>query len=218
MTVTEDPELAKRRAEVAEKDRLRQQKKLQLNMMREMERANRSLARSGLTKGATGLSVGALEDDDPLTPDRSSKPKTGARKRTGRGKYLDDDEDDDMPRGRTREDEYDKTDDFLVDSDEEDEEFDEGNDDDEDEAIDEGSEGDQVEEDGEGSKKASPKRGRPQEDQADRGDSGTQGPRGNEDESLKRMRMRDRASIHSLFLHESKMYQAIDTTAQFERH
>ena len=158
ITVTEDPELAKKRAELAERDRFRQQKKLQMSIMRETERANRSLARNGLVKGAAGaLSVGALEDDDARAPTKARAQRPGARKRGTRGK--DSDDDDDLPRGRTREDEYDKTDDFLVDSDEEDEEFEgDGEDEDEEEAVDEGSEDDEVPQ-----KSRSPKRQRPEE-------------------------------------------------------
>ena len=175
ITVTEDPELAKKRAETVEKERLKQQKKMQQTMMRDLERQNRTLGRSGLTKTAAGLSVGALEDDDTGTPHRTHKQRPGMRPR--RGRYSDDDDDDDGPRGRTRfrQDEYDRNDGFLADSDEEDEDFAEGDEnEDDDEVIDLGSE-EETEKPTKGQKRARPAGGA--SDQADRGTQGTRAKR-----------------------------------------
>ncbi|KAI9886557.1 MAG: Rho GTPase [Watsoniomyces obsoletus] len=136
ITVTEDPELAKRKAEQAEREQLRQQKKIQNTMAREMERS-RPLTRLGPSRrGGAGLSVGGLEDSgDGSVFNKGSKARRAqpaARKPARRGRYSDD-EDDDMPRFRSKEDEYDKTDDFLADSDEEeDAEFEEDDNDDDD--------------------------------------------------------------------------------------
>ena len=179
ITVTEDPELAKKRAETVEKERLKQQKKMQQTMMRDLERQNRTLGRSGLTKTAAGLSVGALEDDETGTAHRTHKQKPGVRPR--RGRYSDDDDDDDDdddgPRGRTRfrQDEYDRTDGFLADSDEEDEDFAEGDEnDDDDEVIDLGSE-EEAEKPTKSQKRARPAGGA--SEQADRGTQRTRAKR-----------------------------------------
>ncbi|KAI9827486.1 MAG: hypothetical protein M1832_004836 [Thelocarpon impressellum] len=140
ISITEDPELAKRKAEQAEKDQLRIQKKIQATQMREAERASRTLSKHGLGKsGGGGLDVGDLEDDDerptPLARRRGAAPTP--RKKAPRARDRDSDTDEGAPRGRTREDEYDKTDDFLADSDEEevDGEGEEEEDDDEAEAV-----------------------------------------------------------------------------------
>jgi RNA polymerase-associated protein LEO1 len=145
ITVTEDPELAKRRAEIAEKERLRQQRRMQMSMARELERSNRTLSKSGLSRtggsaGAGGmLSVSGLEEDEATDRARRQQRGSGmaaaaavasARKKQARGRY---DDDDDLPRYRSREDEYDRTDDFLAPSDEEDDDFEGDTDDDDDE-------------------------------------------------------------------------------------
>lgn len=140
----EDPELAKKRAEMAERDRSRQQKKVAASIMRDTERANRTLAKSGLRLAGGGLSIGGLEGDEVISPRRAKGKRSGTGKRGGRGRLSDSDED--MPRGRTREDEYDKTDDFIVDTDEEEEIMDgdgddDDKDDDDDELLDDLSEG-----------------------------------------------------------------------------
>lgn len=153
--VTEDPELAKKRAEIAEKERIKQQRKMQASVMRESERAHRTFARRGLTRGGVGLTVDDLEEEEGSTPTRAKGQPKKNKRRAARDDYSDDD---DMPRGRTREDEYDRTDDFLVDTDEEEEEVD-GGDDDEEEAVDEGSE-----EDVRKAKAPTPKRGRAEVD------------------------------------------------------
>ncbi|KAI9750432.1 MAG: hypothetical protein M4579_006471 [Chaenotheca gracillima] len=152
--ITEDPELAKKKAEIAERDRNRALKKRQALESRETERANRVLGKSGISRGgAAGLSVGALEDDDMPSPIRRRKSGVPGNKRRGGARNRDSDTDDDMPRGRTREDEYDKNDDFLADSDEE-EDFEDGKGDDDDE---EEEEEEEEEEAGDAEEKAAPK-------------------------------------------------------------
>jgi RNA polymerase-associated protein LEO1 len=167
--VTEDPELAKKRAEIAERERLKQQKKIQASVMRESERANRTFARRGLTRGGAGLTVDDLEEEEEAASGKAKGNRAKARKRAARDDYSDDD--DDMPRGRGREDEYDRTDDFLVDTDEEEDEVD-GGEEDEDEAIDEGS-GEDIRQ----PKGPSPKRGRAEVDGDGQKDDAAPGPR-----------------------------------------
>ncbi|KAI9842998.1 MAG: hypothetical protein M1838_002900 [Thelocarpon superellum] len=129
LNITEDPELAKKKAEQAEKEQLRAARKMQQSQMRDAERTSRQLAKHGLGRSA-GLSVDDLEEDGRYAAARKRSGATAPRRKAP--KRGDSDTDDDMPRGRTREDEYDKTDDFLVDSDEEEEEMEGDGDDDED--------------------------------------------------------------------------------------
>ncbi len=120
ISISEDPELAKKKAEVAEKEKVRAQRRRQVQEERERDRANRVLGRPGPRMGglSAGLTVGGLEDDDGMatTRARPSKPKRKPRRRNSE---YSDDEDDFRNRGRTREDEYDEDDGFLVGSDEE---------------------------------------------------------------------------------------------------
>ena len=118
ISISEDPELAKKKAELAEREKVRAQRRRQNQEERERDRANRVLGRSGLrTGGIGGLTVGGLEDDDGMT---SSRPRAKpARKPRRRNSEYSDDEEDYRNRGRTREDEYDEDDGFLVGSDEE---------------------------------------------------------------------------------------------------
>lgn len=122
MHITEDPELAKKRAEIAEKEKTRAARRRQLQEDKERERNNRVLGRSGLRTGGGyggGLTIGGLEDEEggmSRPRPRASKPK--ARKPRRRNSEYSDEEDY-MTRGRTKEDEYDEEDGFLVGSDEE---------------------------------------------------------------------------------------------------
>ena len=122
MHITEDPELAKKRAEIAEKEKTRAARRRQIQEDKERERNNRVLGRSGLRTSAGfggGLTVNGLEDDEggmSRPKPRASKPK--ARKPRRRNSEYSDEEDY-MTRGRTKEDEYDEDDGFLVGSDEE---------------------------------------------------------------------------------------------------
>ena len=119
MHVTEDPETQKKQAEAAEKDKIKTARRRQVQEERERERSTRVLGRSGLRTGyGGGLTVSGLEDDDGMatTRARPSKPKTKKPRRRN-SEYSD--EEDFPTRGRTREDEYDEDDGFLVGSDEE---------------------------------------------------------------------------------------------------
>ncbi|KAA8652214.1 hypothetical protein EYZ11_012754 [Aspergillus tanneri] len=112
--VKEDPELAKRQAELAEREKLKAARRRQQLADRELDRGRRI----GFSRtGGAGLTVGGLEDDDGLltTRPRAKKPRRANR----RGEIYTDDEEDYDRRGRTREDEYDEDDGFLVGSDEE---------------------------------------------------------------------------------------------------
>ncbi|KAL4954598.1 Leo1-like protein-domain-containing protein [Aspergillus filifer] len=130
--VKEDPELAKRQAEMAEREKLKAARRREQLADRELDRG-RKFGMSHRTGGA-GLTVGGLEDDDGLlsTRPRAKKPRRPNR----RGEIYTDDEDDYDRRGRTKEDEYDDDDGFLVGSDEDVEE--DGGDDDEDDLLDDG--------------------------------------------------------------------------------
>lgn len=121
--VKEDPELAKRQAELAEREKLKAARRRQQLADREMDRGRRAGA-SHRTGGA-GLTVGGLEDDDGLL---TSRPRTKKPRRTTnrRGEIHTDDEEDFDRRGHNREDEYDEDDGFLVGSDEEPEVDDDG--------------------------------------------------------------------------------------------
>lgn len=120
ISISEDPELAKKKAEAAEKEKLRAQRRRQQQEERERDRANRVLGRSGLRNGGhgAGLTIGGLEDDDGINSTRGkmTKPKM---KSTRRNSEYSDDEEYFRGKGRTREDEYDEDDGFLVGSDEE---------------------------------------------------------------------------------------------------
>ena len=119
ISISEDPENAKRRAELAEKEKTKMQRRYQVQQDRENMRANNVLKRSGLRTGgmSTGLTVGGLEEDGMIEA-TTRKAKSKVRKPRRRNSEYSDDED---FRGRrhTREDEYDEDDGFLVGSDEE---------------------------------------------------------------------------------------------------
>ena len=121
ISINEDPELAKKRAELAEKEKSRMQRRIQVQQDRESIRNNSILKRSGLRTGGigAGLTIGGLEDEDGMatTKGRIGKPKS--RKSRRRNSEYSEDEEDFRDRGRTREDEYDEEDGFLVRSDEE---------------------------------------------------------------------------------------------------
>ncbi|KAJ8061107.1 hypothetical protein OCU04_010181 [Sclerotinia nivalis] len=122
----EDPELQKKRAETAEKERMRAQRRREA----QLERASQSTGRRpGIGAGLT------LDDLDGRSGRRGPRKPAGAKRPRRRPEY---DSDDDLPRGRNREDEYDKEDDFLASSDEELEEG--GGDDDDEEILDESDE------------------------------------------------------------------------------
>lgn len=120
--VEEDPELARKQAEQFEKERMRAQRKRENAEERLTMKRNNVLGRAGLGGGRGGLSVAGLEDDMGMPLSRG-KMKKSKRKMNRHGEIYSDDEDDTMPRGRTREDEYDREDDFLADSEEEPEQY-----------------------------------------------------------------------------------------------
>lgn len=124
--VKEDPELAKRQAELAEREKLKAARRRQQLADREMDRGRRA----GVSRtGGAGLTVGGLEDDDGLL---TTRPRTKATRKPNRRGEIHTDDEDYGRRGRTREDEYDEDDGFLVGSDEEPEI---GDDDDEEEEV-----------------------------------------------------------------------------------
>lgn len=123
ITNTEDPELQKKKAELAEKERM----KLQRRRETAAEKANLPKHSMG---GRGGLSVDDLEGRGRRAPVGRSK---GPKPKKRRAEY---DSDDDLPRGgRNREDEYDMEDGFLASSDEE-EQVEEDDDDEEEEILD----------------------------------------------------------------------------------
>ena len=123
-----DTEKARKEAEKAEKDILQSRRKAVNAAEREESKRNRVLGRSGLSRSGYGLSVAGLEGDDGGMPSGRPRQSAKARRKTNRrGEIYSDDEDDTMPRGRTREDEYDREDDFLADSEEEPEVYDDDN-------------------------------------------------------------------------------------------
>jgi RNA polymerase-associated protein LEO1 len=123
ISINEDPEQAKRRAELAERDKLRAQRRRQNAEERERDRANRVLGRSGLRPGGGGggLTVSALEADDGPTPGRPRARPVKKQRRRG-SEYSDGEDDDERHGHRTKEDEYDPTDPFMAPSDEEEQE------------------------------------------------------------------------------------------------
>ncbi|KUJ20531.1 uncharacterized protein LY89DRAFT_715910 [Mollisia scopiformis] len=118
---TQDPELQKKRAELAEKERMRAQRRRETAA----EKASQSHRPGGGRSG--GLSLDDLEGRGRRAPTSGRKPP---KPRKRRPEY---DSDDDLPKGRSREDEYDMEDDFLAPSD--DEEAPEGDDDEDEEEI-----------------------------------------------------------------------------------
>ena len=124
--VKEDPEMAARKAELMEKEAMKAERRRQQLEDREADRTGRRAAAS--RPMASGLSVGDLEGGGM----RTTRP--GKRRPNRRGEIYSDDEEDYGRGARSREDEYDEDDGFLVGSDEEEEVVE---DDDEEELVDE---------------------------------------------------------------------------------
>lgn len=126
-----DPELQRKQAEVAERQAMRNRKKLQNAQERERERADRTLGRSGLSSSRYGgLNVGMLEDDE-MEGGRGRPGAGKARAKPRRRRNSEYSEDEDNGRKRfTKEDSYDIEDDFVAASDEEEEVEDEDDPDD----------------------------------------------------------------------------------------
>ncbi|CAM1506923.1 Fc.00g065640.m01.CDS01 [Cosmosporella sp. VM-42] len=121
---TRDPELQKRQAEMAEKERMKAQRRRE-NAAAKMDGG---LGRSG--RG--GLSIGDLEGGRRGAGSSRKRGAPGSTKpKRRRPEY---DSDDDLPQGRARQEDYDLDDGFLVASDEE--EMESGADDDEEELLD----------------------------------------------------------------------------------
>lgn len=118
--VREDPELARKAAEMFEKDRIRTARKREAAEERAFARKTGVLGRMGLggRSGGAGLSVAGLEDDDGYARPKGRRPGTKIKRRNRTGDIYSDDEDEDTHRGRGA-DEYDREDDFLAASDEE---------------------------------------------------------------------------------------------------
>ncbi|KAJ5307239.1 hypothetical protein N7476_007895 [Penicillium atrosanguineum] len=135
-----DPEMAARKAELMEKDAMKAERRRQQLEDREADRTGRRAAAS--RPMASGLSVGDLESGGM----RTTRPQK--RRPNRRGEIYSDDEEDYGRGARSREDEYDEDDGFLVGSDEEEEVVD---DDDEEELMD-----DDIDAEGEADEDAAP--------------------------------------------------------------
>lgn len=109
ITTTQDPELQKKQAELAEKERTRAQRRRENATARQLDGA-----RGGYSRGA--LSIGDLEGGRRAPGARKKGGASGPRQKRRRPEY---DSDDDLPQGARRQDEYDMGDDFIAPSDEE---------------------------------------------------------------------------------------------------
>lgn len=136
VAVSEDPELGRKKAELAEREKMRAQKRREAAEARDRERGGRALGRAGLTSSrygyGGGLSASMLEDDEGgARAPRATKPKS----RRPRNDEYSSDEDLGRRRGNFANDDY-EVDDFVAGSDEEEEEPEDDDDDEED--IDDG--------------------------------------------------------------------------------
>jgi RNA polymerase-associated protein LEO1 len=110
ITNTQDPELQKKKAEMAERERMKNQRRKDLQLARADHQTGR-IARA--TVGA-GLSLDDLESGRRGASSGRKPPRPRAPRR--QRQYS---SDEDLPRRGNREDEYDREDDFLASSDEE---------------------------------------------------------------------------------------------------
>lgn len=120
VNIDEDPELAKKKAEVAEREKDRARKRREAAETRERERNGRALGRAGLgSRGyGGGLTAGMLEDDELGGGGRQrARPKPKRRQR--RNSEYSEDEDFGRKKSNFGNDEYDEEDDFIAGSDEE---------------------------------------------------------------------------------------------------
>ncbi|TKX22312.1 Leo1-like protein [Elsinoe australis] len=121
MPISEDPELMRRKAELAEKEKDRAQKRRMAAENRDRDRSNRALGRSGLTSGrygsGGGLTAGMLEDDEMGGQAQRPRAKPKASRRQRNDEYSSD-EDLGRRRGNFANDDY-EVDDFVAGSDEE---------------------------------------------------------------------------------------------------
>ncbi|KAI1372731.1 Leo1-like protein-domain-containing protein [Hypoxylon crocopeplum] len=125
ITATKDPELQKREAEAAEKERMKAQRR----------RENAAARLDGRVGGyrSGGLSIGDLEGGRRSGGTRKRGARGGAKGKRRRPEY---DSDDDFTSGGNRQNEYDREDDFIAPSDDE-EGMSEGEEDEEDDLLDE---------------------------------------------------------------------------------
>ena len=115
-TNTEDPELQRKKAEQAEKDMVRAQRRLEAQQNRERERGRGGFGRSGARAG--GLSVAGLEDEGTGGGGGRRTQKKAQRRRRNNDEYSDEEEQ--FGSGyRGNQDEYDEEDDFIAGSEEE---------------------------------------------------------------------------------------------------
>lgn len=121
---TRDPELQKKNAELAEKERIKAQRKRE-NAAAKMDGPGRG--------GRGGLSIGDLEGRNRAAMGRKRGAGAGGTKTKRRRPEYD--SDDDLPQGVARHEDYDMEDGFLVGSDEEEMESGAGDDDDEDDEV-----------------------------------------------------------------------------------
>lgn len=124
--VNEDPELAKKQAEQAEREKQRMRKKQEAAENRDRERTGRSGPRRAY---GGGLSASMLEDDDMGARPRGNRAKQGRRTQRANSEYSDD-EDFGRKRGNFANDEYDEEDEFIAKSDEEEDAVDDSDSDD----------------------------------------------------------------------------------------
>jgi RNA polymerase-associated protein LEO1 len=121
-----DPDKARRDAEMMEKEKLKTDRRRKAQADRNAVRDAKAMGKAGM-RGHGGLTKGMLEDGEgmPTSKSRAGKPGAAARQRrrqaNRRGEIYSDDDEGYGVRGRTKEDEYDVDDGFLVGSDEEEE-------------------------------------------------------------------------------------------------
>ncbi|KAI2602359.1 Leo1-like protein-domain-containing protein [Hypoxylon sp. NC1633] len=125
ITATKDPELQKREAEAAEKERMKAQRKRD-------SAAARLDGRVAGTYRSGGLSIGDLEERRRAGGPRKRGAGGGSKGKRRRPEY---DSDDDFAAGSGRQNEYDREDDFIAPSDDDEEGVSEGEEDDEEEDI-----------------------------------------------------------------------------------
>jgi RNA polymerase-associated protein LEO1 len=159
--VAEDPELAKKKAEQAEREKMRAIRRLEAQQIREKERASRVFGRAGGPR--SGLTVGGLEDDDSGARGAARAPRPKQRRRPRNDEYSDDEEEY-FGRRRGREDDYDEEDDFIAASDEEEDRDAEGSEEEDFDAILESRDKELA---NKGARAGTPKRDRPRDADAD---------------------------------------------------
>lgn len=123
--LTEDPELGRKRAEVAEREKERARKRREAAEERNANRTGRVLGRHGLSSnryGDAGLTIGGLEDDElGTTAGRNRTTGKGSRRpRQRRNSEYSDEEENGRKAFRATQEDY-EVDDFVADDDDEEE-------------------------------------------------------------------------------------------------